>query len=689
MYSMQPEPLSDTGSYPQPLPWMSRSLAMPAMPGAGEKYLDTLHELLIELDRHPHLDALISWPTPDEAVTVRDATLRLGTCGLVRRSGRHSIELTAEARHWLADQSSAYLIAVFHANIRYVGELLQAVASDPKSHEELRKDAVDKYRLTWATLDQVRRRTTWLRAAGVLERRFDNVYIITERGKELLPHLQLASPISELEASASAQEPVELSPPSKEVAELLRSLDQGALERRRAVLGYIPRGSRGNVIDSLRLLLGRAVPTVTRQDFASFCEEHFGIKTSSVAATITMLRATGLIEQTGLDTFAATVYARESLERNDDIELARIIHANVLCFGEVLAAIDYADRATSLTTYSARTYGMPRQDVAGMRTRLQLLHACGLIEEAAYSRYRITPLGEAFRDSIPLLEPEDQAPDRGEDGFVNSGIAAVEDRFQQAAAEVIAASTDSDHPIRLESAIVDVLRLLGLDAQHVGGSGETDVVAELKSGNEITRIIIDAKSSASGSIGEKAVNFDTLREHRDERKANRVAVVGPAFTDARLIRRAREHKVSLLPASLLAEAVTRQASTPLGPRELHVLFDEHAAEKLAGQWVLHAREMDLVTRVFEVLAREASDPDQVFDGALTVDQIYLILRDAIDPKPSPKQIQQVLDLLASPLVRGIEQKDRRYFSVEQSQVTATRLGALARAASNAANLLDE
>jgi hypothetical protein len=674
--------------YPEPIPWMSKSGAMPAMPGAGERSLETLRSLLVEVEHHPHYDSVLDWPAPDQTTTVHDATLRLGACGLLRRAVRRSVELTPEAKHWLDVEDASYLIAVFHANVRYIGELMEALNSLPLSHQELRQDANDRFDLPWTTLDQMRRRTVWLRAAKLIELRFDNKLVITDAGRVVLAGLQLSPPVTIPGAERETREPIELPTACPEVATLIENLDRVSLATRKPVIGYIPRGSRSDVLDCLRLLAGFATPSATRQDLAAYCDQHFAIKDSSVAGAISMLRGTGLIEQTGLDNFSTTPSARKWLELGDNLELARIIHSHILCFGEVLAALAYSDRAPSLASYAARSYGMPRQDVSGMRTRLQILHACQLVEEVAFSRYKITPLGEAFRDSIPLLEPDEEAAPEAGDRLDYAEEGHPASTFGTAADELLAAATDSEHPIRLEDAVAHAIRMLGLDAEQAGGSGRTDVIVNLRSGNDTRRIIVDTKASASGKIDEKAVNFDTLREHRQLHKAEGIALVGPAFSDQRLIRRAQEHGVALISAEFLAEVVQQQAKTPLGPRELHALFGENARQNLVQEWAARSRQVDLLTQVFAALARESANPDQVFGGALTVDQVYLVLRDDVDPRPTPKDIQQALDLLASPLVRGVECHDRKYVAMEKTEVTASRLHGLAAAASQAAKLTE-
>jgi hypothetical protein len=48
---------------------------------------------------------------------------------------------------------------------------------------ELQTAAARDYGLEWRSLDQIRRRATWLRITGMIERQFDGRFILTEAGK--------------------------------------------------------------------------------------------------------------------------------------------------------------------------------------------------------------------------------------------------------------------------------------------------------------------------------------------------------------------------------------------------------------------------------------------------------------------------------------------------------------------------
>ncbi|MEI6726686.1 MAG: hypothetical protein WCN81_10760, partial [Actinomycetes bacterium] len=214
-----------------------------------------------------------------EVVTLRVAGTRLQPTGLLKRAEHGRWETSREASAWLASHNDTELIAALHSRVRFVGELLCLLEESPKTHAQLNQAAAARYGLEWSTLDQVRRRTAWLRSAGVVELKFDNTLSLTPAGESLLLGLQVAEEFSK------APEPLErfLAPePASWVATALSGAAD-ALAGRKPVVGYIP-GTSDSAIETLRRLVTASSPRITRTDFDRFCEAEYGIKPSSSAA---------------------------------------------------------------------------------------------------------------------------------------------------------------------------------------------------------------------------------------------------------------------------------------------------------------------------------------------------------------------------------------------------------------------
>jgi hypothetical protein len=663
------------------------------MPGSGTDYVRTLRAALEAIKNNPQLDSVITWSAEQEAVTVRVAAQKVGACGLLQRSDRRTVTLSPAAEEWLASDSDDLLAGIIHANVRYVGELLADASDGEFTHQDLLSIADERYGLGWSSLDQIRRRTTLLRATGHLELRFDHKLVVTDAGRDLLSRITVQEPEDLPHRKAGLDSSViEIPSPAPAVQRLLDDLDARSLLQRKPVLGYIPKGNRGDAIDSLRILTGSMIPSITRQEFEAFCEREFGISEASISATMSALRGAGLMEQITMDEFSATACARAWLETGDNLELVRILHANILCVGELLDAIEIHSRAPELASYAFSAYSMPRVDIAGIRSRIQILRGCGLLEEVSFATYRATALGDAFSGSLPLLSPEStDAPDGLEaadavaevKGSQGSDIPAL-----KIADELREAATDSANPARLERAVSKAFQLLGVPAQHLGKSGTTDVLIRLGISDNALKAIIDTKASGSGVVTEQHVDFDTLREHKKKHEAKIVAIVAKSFEKGRLINRAREHGVALIEADFLAETIVRQADTPLAPSEVIKLFDENGRAEISAVWVNESRVLTLVSHVFAVLVREATNPDPVFGGVLTAKDVYALLRNELEAKPTIDQITDTLDLLSSPLLRGITPAKGGYLAHEHPTTTSARLRALSAALKQAADLLE-
>jgi hypothetical protein len=248
------------------------------------------------------------------------------------------------------------------------------------------------------------------------------------------------------------------------------------------------------------------------------------------------------------------------------------------------------------------------------------------------------------------------------------------------AVELREAAVDAQNPSRLEAAVAAAFRSLGVSAHHDGRAGKPDVIVKLGFGStKEETAIVDAKATASGDVPERQINWDTLHEHATDAGAGIIAVVGPAFTDERLLRRAREHKAILIETSILSEIVSRHDETPFSPTDLKLLFAVDGPAVLDTVWTVRRAQTVLVGDVLSALVSEAEEEDNVLGGGLSAIVLYAMLRKTVSPAPSIESINAALTLLSSPLLRAVEQRGDRFFATERPEVTATRLRALARA----------
>ena len=85
----------------------------------------------------------------------------------------------------------------------------------------------------------------------------------------------------------------------------------------------------------------------------------------------------------------------------------------------------------------------------------------------------------------------------------------------------------SESYTQFEEAIKEAFNFLGFEAELIGGSGDTDVLLVANIGKESFKVNVDGKTSRSGKIIDRQIDWLSLRDHRDKRKADFVVVVGP------------------------------------------------------------------------------------------------------------------------------------------------------------------
>ncbi|WP_448317539.1 hypothetical protein [Streptomyces sp. CO7] len=195
------------------------------------------------------------------------------------------MQLTDVALQWLESDDDELLIATLHAHVRFVGEILRILEDGEVGHEDLKNLANDRFALAWSSLDQLRRRTNWLRCAGLAELRFDNKLIITEAGRDFLSCVEVADP-SRLPHSqhAVSDQPIDIAQASEATQVVLDALNEESLKVRKSTIGYIPKGVNGDAVASLLALVSCAIPSVSRKDLYAFCQREFGSKDSSISA---------------------------------------------------------------------------------------------------------------------------------------------------------------------------------------------------------------------------------------------------------------------------------------------------------------------------------------------------------------------------------------------------------------------
>lgn len=648
---------------PKPLIWGDRAASMPYVKGGGDAQIDSLRELLLRVERDGADPGTV------------DAVDRTRPTGLVERSGRGAWKVSDAGKRWLESDDKNYLIGVFHSHIRFVGELLEQLTAGQLLHTDLMRIAKEEYDLVWGSPDQVRRRTTWLRAAGLIDLRYDNYLVITQEGIDFVAGLENRAPNSARIADLPARSVVDLPGPPSGIAEFIAGLSVKSLRERRRLIGYYP--TRNSVIESLRIMATASSPRITRDEWAATCNEKFGISDTSAGQAIGSFRGMGLTEQVSRDADALTPLGAAWLESDSHFDLIRVLHGNIRFFGEILPLLDDGGSSSDLAV-RAREFNIPTPDLS---RRISILMEAGAIEESGIRRFRLTPPGRALMAELPM-EPlgvanvPEEEPGNPEVVAV-SGVVVAKESFIQLKDELRESARAAHDYTRFERAVGAAFLALGFQVEQMGGPGRTDVrISAPLPGDKKFVLIADAKASAKGQVA----NFDvvTLREHKEQHEADHVIAVGESFVDKRTIDRAKSENVGLLTVDLLCQVLDMANEGVLGVSEIRKIIAVPGliAGEVVDQKVNDNRRMfQLVRQTVSALAVEAVANDEVTNGALTPSEIYMQLRNQKD-SPTLQEISLVLDFLVNPIIRCVAKAQDKYFLVEHVTIVSSRLDSL-------------
>lgn len=664
-----------------PLPWSLRTATVPTLPGSSLRWADTLRTLLERLARPSEAADVLD--DVAKLLEVRRETARrtlsgLARAGVLRRAGA-SFAPSEAARRWQTEGDPAVLIGTLHTHVRYVGELMETLTRQPAGHEELRRDAGERFALPWDSAGPVRDRTNWLRALRLADL-FDGRVHLTAEGKRAQSLLVPGT------APVEGEEPAELPEPPAAVAALLAGLDTRALENRaRAAALYVPGGQDGDGrLEALRLLTEAAMPRLTDDAFTRLVLDEFPgtSRVSSARTARDTVKQLGLIRRVSSTAWAATEAGADWVATDQAVDLARIVHAHVFYFAEILHDLDgcvpptaagLAERAAARTGAGGRT-----PTPAAVKARLDLLLACGLVTKTTHTAYAVTALGRAFRDTVPCLPAPEPARSAAA-AVPGPASPARAGRAEALASELEAAALHGGDHERLERAAVEALGHLGMPGEWIGGTGHADGRVRHGVGARSRVLAVEAKASSSGRVTEQ--HLYGLPEHRAEIGADITLLIGPGF-DRRLLRAADDDPaIAVVLTGLLAEAVRAQELTPLTPTELEPLVDpglraDQRADHLRRAWQAQRDRARLERTLVDILIKEAEDPLQE-GGWLDVAAVRRELRGS-GVRATEAEVTDALAFLACPRVAVVERSGHGYRAVAAADTARQRMSGLGR-----------
>lgn len=463
-----------------------------------------------------------------------------------------------------------------------------------------------------------------------------------------------------------------------------------------------------------------------RQDeLRNWLQDRYSLTEGSADLRVGFLYKVGLLNSTGGTPSVASL-TRRWLDSDDSSLIIAQVHSRTRFIGEMLSEVQAA--ATSgenLTTSELLHIANVRYDCGWFSStqidnRRGWLQSAGMLSMSAENRFEITSRGKALLRRLDLDKPPPttahaksvdaqsspestesegttvgtaDSPDSGDRLSSGTVIKSLDRPPKSAGAladELQVAATDSINPTRFELAVRDAFEFLGFRAEQLGGSGTTDVLLDASRGKGHSyRVTVDAKSVGAGSsnrgqLRDQQVDWETLKEHREQYSATYSLLIGPNPAGKRLFERGRKSSVAIMSSAELAQLCRQHEAAPLGLGDYECLFMTGGATDLSpiNEKVDEAiRRRDLVDAVCRALIDECSDL-----GPMSARDLRLTLRhqDA-EQSWAEDEIEDVLRILSSTFVGVVEiasssrEAPTRYIPATSLSGARRRLQALAEA----------
>lgn len=626
--------------------WKRKGWSIPELRGKKQEWFQTVSELVGILSKSPigdlNLYPEVTSVTIDYPWLVYVPFLK-GLGLISNRTG--IISLTAVGEEFADSLSKNDMAALLHDKYRLFGETLNLINQSSKTIDEVDKELCREYNLDWANLSNTRRRMDWLEVLGLIECIGNHKWSATTEGLAFLEKIILVTPDA-LEISKDEEE-ITITEAPYEIYELLQALvDNPELHKKRNTYNiWVPSPNR---IENLRTIVQFSYEKVSRSDLFKFIEDEFNLKTSSVESMMPFMKADGLLEEVGRNTYIATPAAKAWCESGNDLDFIRILHAHKRFVGEIICATK-KDLVRNDVYIEAKKHGLNTEKA---RWIIGFLLEAGLIEEPQYLHLKATPLGMKFINELPLFNPTyeeeitessketDNEKSKNNSNEENEKANIIFEALRVAARDPMAAGKASG--VAFEEAIAEVFRYMGFDAKHIGGPGDTDVVVRWKDDEGKTIIaIVDGKSKTSGSVAHSDISDVALETHKEKNNADYVAIVGPGFSGDTIKNHARKKGFALITDAELIDIATSSKTLGLSLTQIAHLFKvPNGLSQLDELITARKRELDIITLVVKTFVKEQGAMD-----SLSARDLYFLLR-STNLSPSLEELLNTFDTLS-------------------------------------------
>lgn len=615
--------------------WVDKNFSMPNIL-RKENFVESLYKQLEEFNNDKLEDEI---------------ALKLRTNGFLVKNENNNWILTDISKQLLNSNDEKILFLHINKTMVFFGEILFLLDQERLNIGTLLKIANEEYLIkNWKTKFPLSIRLQWLGDFGLTEYSdFENLYNITEKGQDYLKFInEDFEPLDIIEDNANEIESL-----IKNIPTWIFEVENNNINR----IGYFAGENKyylRTIKETIRMIKDG------KNDISNITEitALSKLKKNSVKHFLKTLIDLDVIKRISLTAYEVTTIG-EKILLLDEFQFVFYFDRIYTFVLEILPYLNENPQTNKeLTAISKGKYSITKD---GMRKRLIFLESANLIYKVDYYTYSITGVGKEVIIKYDLKK------------VINSDSEEIDTQLEEDTSissldsllvELRQAASDSTNPSRFEKCVNDCFSQLGYYCEWLGNSGETDVLARTKTAPVSQyKIVIDAKSTSSPTISETAINFDTLKDHKKKHGADYIVVVGIKFGEGRLVRRAEEHKVALLDVDALSTILKNHSEVPLGYKEYEKLFCEGGI--VNSNVLIEDRnnlvyQKELIYSVLDVLTEERSDG--VTQGVLTSRDIYIFLKmnQNLSQSPTIAQIDEALEFLSSPFIRGIEKIKNSY-----------------------------
>lgn len=588
--------------------------------------------------------------------------IQLRPIGLVRQN--YGVwELSDIAKNYLKNKDKCFLAKIFCANIKFFAEAIHYLKEE-KTSKQLYDIAINKYKLSWKTKSDINARLTWLKEFNLIDYNdYKLTYILNQNGLKFAENIQYTD---HKEIKVGIDKTLEIKKINiTSFDEKLFKLTNEELENRKENIGYIP-GNIENFCNTISEYIQLTANYIDIKDIYKFSKENYGITASSTAAFLKTLNSMDFVNHKSRYTLKASNDALKWNEKKDSLELLCWINKKFIFIFEILFELNNKNLTNKeLASIAKVYYGYKKVSINEIRKRIKMLLINDLIMEDSLNTYTITNKGKLLLNKICVQERKENRISYKEKN--KQVIEKSDSIIGNKILEMRIASRDSSNPSRFEKALRDIFEILGFNAKWIGGSGKTDILLKTNTTPKFSYVVaVDAKSSASGSITEGFIDFDTIKEHKKKHEADYNLIIGPCFQGERLIERAKEHNVLLLNIDDLEEIIIENQNIPLSLDSYRKLFSQKG---LADIDILKQdrenikRRGILMQSIMDCLIDESGD--KYTEGILTERDLYMTLRSSAKLQfITPDEIHIMLDFLSSPLIGCVEHTKNGYCAIE-------------------------